>query len=95
MRPPGRPKGEYRGAQHEGSPVRPLNILYVGTMPPHPGGSAISGYQLLGCLARLGHAVRVLAPTTPAARSCSTALDASHAQIATTRFEVPHFEIPP
>jgi len=41
--------------------MRPLNILYVGTLPPHPGGSAISGYQLLGCLARLGHAVRSLA----------------------------------
>ena len=24
MSPPGRPKGEYRGAQHEGTPVSPV-----------------------------------------------------------------------
>ena len=27
MSPPGRPKGEYRSAQHEGTPVNPLDAL--------------------------------------------------------------------
>lgn len=75
--------------------MRPLDILYVGTLPPHPGGSAIFGYQLLGCLAELGHTVRILAPTTPSARSRSTAFDRAHGELDTTRFDVPHFEIPP
>jgi hypothetical protein len=75
--------------------MRTLDILYVGTLPPHPGGSAISGYQRLGCLARLGHAVRILAPTTPSARARSAAFDRTHAELDTTRFDVPHFEVPP
>jgi len=42
----------------------PLNILYVGTLPPHRGGSAIVASDLLPALAALGHRVRALAPAT-------------------------------
>jgi glycosyltransferase involved in cell wall biosynthesis len=75
--------------------TRQLNILYVGTLPPHPGGSAIVGGQLLEGFTRRGHAVRALAPVTPATRSRAAAFDAAHREIAITRFAIPHFEIPP
>jgi 16S rRNA (guanine527-N7)-methyltransferase len=31
MSPPGRPKGEYRSAQHEGSPMRPRAVPRANT----------------------------------------------------------------
>jgi len=74
---------------------RILKILYIGTLPPHPGGSGISGYQLLGGFAGLGHTVRALAPVTPATQNLGRKFDSAHASINVTRFEVPHFEIPP
>jgi glycosyltransferase involved in cell wall biosynthesis len=44
--------------------TRRLDILYVGTLPPHPGGSAVMSVQLLEGLARRGHNVRSIAPIT-------------------------------
>ncbi len=41
-----------------------LNIIYVGILPPHPGGAPISCTQLLKKLAVSGHKVRALAPVT-------------------------------
>jgi len=74
---------------------RQLNILYVGTLPPHPGGSAIVGYQLLDGFTRLGHIVRALAPVTPETQARAMAFDAAHSRPVITRFEIPHFEMPP
>ena len=74
---------------------RQLNILYVGTLPPHPGGSAIVGYQLLDGFTRLGHIVRALAPVTPETRARAVAFDVAHSRPVITRFEIPHFEMPP
>jgi glycosyltransferase involved in cell wall biosynthesis len=75
--------------------TRELRILYVGTLPPHPGGSAIVGAQLLAGFARLGHAVRALAPVTPGTRPRAAMFDTAHPEIDITRFVLPHFEIPP
>jgi len=41
-----------------------VEILYLGTMPPHPGGSAMVAGQLLPGLAARGHAVRAVSGTT-------------------------------
>jgi glycosyltransferase involved in cell wall biosynthesis len=71
--------------------VRPLDILYVGMLPPHPGGSGISWSQVLGGLARLGHAVRALSPITRAALDGGDAFADAHPELAVTRFLVPHF----
>lgn len=38
-----------------------LEILYVGTLPPHPGGSAILANLLLPRWAAAGHSVAALA----------------------------------
>ena len=72
-----------------------LNILYVGTLPPHPGGSAISASQLLVGLAKLGHAVRALAPITAEALRSGDVFAANHPGIHVMRFLVPYFETSP
>ncbi len=41
-----------------------MEILYLGSLPPHPGGSAMVAGQLLPGLAARGHAVRAVSGTT-------------------------------
>lgn len=68
---------------------RTLNILYAGTLPPHPGGSAISAGQLLGVFAERGHAVRALAPATEAQLAEGDPFARRQPRIAVERFLVP------
>jgi len=72
-----------------------LNILYVGTLPPHPGGSAILASHLLGGLTKLGNSVRALAPITAEALQGGDRFALSHPSIAVRRFLVPRFETAP
>ena len=48
---------------------RPLDILYVGTLPPHPGGSAILAGQVLEGFVGAGHTVRAISPSAPGLES--------------------------
>ncbi len=73
----------------------PLNIIYAGTLPPHPGGSAISASQLLVGLARCGHRVRAIAPITQEAAASKDEFAACFPEIAVTRFIMPEFETTP
>jgi glycosyltransferase involved in cell wall biosynthesis len=73
-------------------PAKRLSILYVGTLPPHPGGSAISCAQLLIGFARSGHTVRALAPITADALRPGDRFAARHPEIGVTRFLLPYFE---
>jgi glycosyltransferase involved in cell wall biosynthesis len=43
----------------------PLDILFVGGLPPFRAGSALSLYQLLAGFTAVGHSVRALTPITP------------------------------
>lgn len=70
----------------------PLDILFVGTLPPHPGGSAVANWRFLVGLARRGHRVRALAPITPGAPDAE-ALEGSHPDVAVARYPVTRFEI--
>ena len=70
-----------------------LNILAVGQYPPHPGGAAISLYQLLDELGKLGHRTRVLAPVTDAALAEVFDLTAYEQHTNVTRFKVPYFQV--
>ncbi len=70
-----------------------LNILYVGRLPPHPGGSAISCSQLLIGFAALGHMVRALAPITVEALRPVDSWTACPPEIRVMRFLVPYFQI--
>lgn len=78
----------------EARAARP-KILYVGTLPPHPGGSAIVGAHLVCGLARLGHAVRGLAPFTAEARRRGDRFAKANPAVAVNRSLVPYFESAP
>ena len=71
-----------------------LSILYVGTLPPHPGGSAISAAGLLSGLAGRGHRIRSIAPITAATLAADRAVLAPP-ELGIHRYEVPHFEASP
>jgi len=72
-----------------------LHILYVGTLPPHQGGSAISGSLLLAGFVKRGCSVRALAPMTVEAAGLGDAFAAGHPEIEVTRFPVSCFENSP
>lgn len=73
----------------------PLAVLYVGTLPPHPGGSAIVGAQLVSGWARLGHRVEAIAPITVAAARRGDGFARATRDVRVTRFPVPYFESSP
>lgn len=70
-----------------------MKIVYAGTLPPHPGGSAVLAHDLLAGLARRGHSVTALAPMTAEAAAAGEPL--ADAPYALRRFPVPIFESAP
>ena len=70
-----------------------MRIVYAGTLPPHPGGSAILGNDLLAGLARRGHDVTAIAPITAAALEHGEPLASAEFQL--MRYRVPSFESSP
>jgi glycosyltransferase involved in cell wall biosynthesis len=71
--------------------MSPLSLLYVGRVPPHPGGSAVVAAQLLAGLAARQHRVRVLAPITPEGLTGGDAFARRHPALRIERYLVPHF----
>lgn len=72
-----------------------LNILYVGTLPPHPGGTAIMCSQLIIALSKLGHKVRAVAPITDGTLQSEDPFARRYPKIKTARYKVPYFQISP
>jgi glycosyltransferase involved in cell wall biosynthesis len=72
-----------------------LRVLYVGTLPPHPGGSAILAADVLSGLAGLGHRVRAVAPIVPEAVPDGDSFALAHPEIEVARITVPYFENSP
>jgi glycosyltransferase involved in cell wall biosynthesis len=70
-----------------------LDLLFVGALPPLPGGAPISMASLLVELARRGHRIRAVAPITAAESERGDAFRAAHPQLHVRRFIVPSFEI--
>jgi glycosyltransferase involved in cell wall biosynthesis len=72
-----------------------LDVLFVGVLPPHPGGSAISAGEIVAGLARRGHRIRALAPITPEAARRGDDFAERHPDIAMTRYHLPFFHTDP
>jgi glycosyltransferase involved in cell wall biosynthesis len=70
-----------------------LRILYIGTLPPHPGGTAVACSQILLGLASRGHSVRCIAPITPEALDSGDSFAAAAPQLHVHRYTVPYFDI--
>src|ERR1700731_518995 len=68
-----------------------LDILYVGTLPPHHGGSAIVADYLLNGLTKRGHHVRALAPITGDTEGEAVSFASQCPEISIKWFPVPHF----
>jgi glycosyltransferase involved in cell wall biosynthesis len=66
-----------------------LDILYVGTLPPHQGGSAISAAQLLAAFSEQGHQVRALAPASRPQMESGDPIARRYARISVHRYLVP------
>ena len=67
-------------------------LLYVGTLPPHQGGSALVAAQVLPGLAARGYRVEAVAPITEAAPD---RFAASNPDIAVKRFTLPYLDTSP
>ena len=76
-------------------PAQPLNVLFVGILPPQRGGGGISCGELVAGLARLGHRVRALAPIPEEALRAGDAFAAAHPEVEVRRFVVPPYTIDP
>lgn len=70
----------------------PLDILYVGTLPPHQGGSAIVAAQVLTGLAARGHAIRAIAPTTRPDLEAGDPFASRRAGFEVARFAMPYLD---
>jgi glycosyltransferase involved in cell wall biosynthesis len=70
-------------------------ILYAGTLPPHPGGSAVACSQILLRLVEAGHEVRSIAPITPEAFASGDRFALWAPQLGVRRYAVPYFEVHP
>ncbi|MGH2991958.1 MAG: glycosyltransferase [Solirubrobacterales bacterium] len=77
------------------APARPLRVVYVGTLPPHQGGSALTSFQLLEGLAGLGHRIEAIAPITEDALRSGDPLAGGDHGIEVARFELPYLDISP
>jgi glycosyltransferase involved in cell wall biosynthesis len=74
---------------------RPLRIVYVGTLPPHQGGSALTSFQLLEGLAGLDHKIEAIAPITGEALRRGDPLAEGDHGIEVVRFVLPYLDISP
>jgi len=69
----------------------PLKILFVGALPPHQGGSAISCAQLLRAIAAAGHKVHAIAAITPDHLSSGDLFAVTHPELQVSRFITPQW----
>jgi len=72
-----------------------LDVLYAGTLPPHPGGSAVMCGQLLLALARMGHTIRAVAPIVEDSASTLAPFAAGCRNVTVARFAVPYYATVP
>jgi glycosyltransferase involved in cell wall biosynthesis len=68
-----------------------VRIAYVGTLPPHTGGSGISAGQLLCGVANAGHTVCAIAPITAAALASGDWFAARHPELRVVRYLLAEF----
>ena len=72
-----------------------LDILYVGTLPPHQGGSAVMSWQLLEALSGRGHRITAIGPITEADRAARQTSRAGNGSVDEHRFLMPYLQTSP
>lgn len=71
------------------APIRPLDILYIGVLPPHQGGSAVSISQLLLGIVKSGHTIRAIAAIREDALKQGDWFAAEHPALSLRRYAIP------
>lgn len=66
-----------------------LSILFIGTLPPHPGGSAVMNGHTVTGLAMQGHTITAVAPITPDALAHGDEFASTYREIQVVRYVVP------
>ena len=69
-----------------------LNIIGVGMFPPHPGGAALSLFDILDGCAKRGHRIRVLSPIAESSIAIEPRRGEYSPRLELTRFPVPYFQ---
>jgi glycosyltransferase involved in cell wall biosynthesis len=69
-----------------------MDIVFVGTLPPHQGGTAVMAYQLLNELSSAGHRVRAVAPLASADWATDPLGGRMEPGVTIQRFEMPYLE---
>lgn len=82
-----------QGDQEHGPPMSGREILYAGTLPPFPGGTAVLCAQLLGSLVERGHRIRAFAPSTEEAERTPHPFAESHPNLRVTKFLLPQHPV--
>lgn len=72
-----------------------MRILYLGTLPPHPGGTAMVAAQVIRGLAMQGYEVVAIAPITAATLAGGDLFAGQNPDLEVRRFLVPFFDIIP
>ena len=68
-----------------------MNILFVGTLAPNPGGSGPLNGHVLGGLAALGHRCRAIAPRTAGPVDSDESANTELATVQVRRYEIPNY----
>ncbi len=72
-----------------------MRILWVGPIPPHPGGSAISLSEIVSEVAKAPNQTQVIAPITEETKPAAERLDAAQPALQIKRYLMPEYDLTP
>ena len=77
------------------APEQPLRVLWIGPVPPHPGGSAISLGEIASEVAKAGNQIRAIAPITKETEEAGDRFAAFHPELEIERYLIPEYDVAP
>ena len=72
-----------------------MRILWIGPLPPHPGGSAISLSEIVSEVTKAGHQIRAIAPITKVTKGSGERFAAAHPALEIKRYLIPEYDVAP
>ena len=72
-----------------------MRVLWIGRLPPHPGGSAISLSEIVSEVAKARNQTRVIAPITKETEKAGERFAASHPELEIERYLMPEYDVAP
>ena len=72
-----------------------MRILWIGRLPPHPGGSGISLSEIVSEVTKAGNQTRVIAPITEETKAAGEQFAASHTGLEIERYLMPEYDVAP